>query len=171
MSDNGAAVVDVEDANVNADDLDDKQTALEEFNDVLNDMNDFMQAFKEFHKKAKDVKKRLEKEIKDLKKNAKPKRTRKPDAKPTSFKTNLAKISDEMRDYLSLDSNMIARTEVSKRLNERIRNDKLQDPKDRRIIRPDDKLRKLFSSDYVEGCKLDFFTMQKYIKHHYVKEE
>ncbi len=135
--------------------LDEKQTALEELNNLFNDMNDFALAFKEFQKKAKDIKKHLDKEFKDLKKNAKPKRTRKP----------------EMRDYLSLESNMISRTEVSKRLNERIRNDKLQDPKDRRMIKPDDKLRKLFSGDYVEGCKLDFFTMQKYIKHHYVKEQ
>jgi chromatin remodeling complex protein RSC6 len=166
MVDNDVGAPDQEEVEV-----DEKQTALEELNELFNDMNDFALALKELQKKAKEIKKRLDKEFKDLKKNAKPKRTRKPDAKPTSFKTNLAKISDEMRDYLSLDSNMIARTEVSKRLNERIRNDKLQDPKDRRMIKPDDKLRKLFSNDYVDGCKLDFFTMQKYIKHHYVKEQ
>ena len=75
-----------------------------------------------------------------------------------------------MCEFLGFEKGSLhARTEVSKKLNEWIRDQGIQYPKDRRIIIPNEKLLALFSDDYIEGCHLDFFTMQKYIKHHYPK--
>jgi chromatin remodeling complex protein RSC6 len=65
----------------------------------------------------------------------------------------------------------MARTAVSKKLNEWIRDNNLQKPEDRRIIIPNKELLGLFNDEYVEGCHLDFFTLQKYIKHHYPKDD
>ena len=64
---------------------------------------------------------------------------------------------------------------MSKKLNEYIRDKGLQNEKDRRIIEPNDELLALFSEDYKEDydedCKLNFFTMQTYIKHHFLKDD
>lgn len=146
------------------------QTALDALNGYLKDLNEFKATFQEFHKRGKEIKKMFEKEMKELKKNSKKKRTRKPDAKPGGFRKPV-NISDQMCEFLGIKKGQkLARTEVSKKLNEYIRDKDLQNEKDRRIIEPDEKLLGLFSEDYTEECRLDFFTMQKYIKHHYIKE-
>lgn len=163
---------------VNVQDVQDAQneekkakTALEELNCYLKDLNEFKATFNEFYKRGKEIKKMVEKEMKDLKKHSRKKRTRKPDAKPGGFRKPV-KISDQMCKFLNIEKGQkLARTEVSKKLNEYIRDQKLQNEKDRRIIEPDKKLLGLFNDEYVDGCRLDFFTMQKYIKHHYIKDE
>jgi len=145
--------------------------AIDALNSYLKDLNDFKTTFAEFHKRGKEIKKLFESEMKDLKKNKKIKRTRKPDSKPGGFRKPI-KISDEMCDFIGIPKGKrIARTEVSKKLNEYIRNNKLQDENDRRIIVPNEKLLSLFSDDYKDDCRLDFFTMQTYIKHHYIKDD
>lgn len=145
--------------------------ALEALNSYLKDLNDLKATIAEFHKRGKEIKKLFEKEMKELKKSSKKKRTRKPDAKPGGFRKPV-KISDEMCEFIGIPKGKkLARTEVSKKLNEYIRDKKLQNEKDRRIIEPDEKLLSLFSDDYTEDCRLDFFTMQKYIKHHYIKDD
>ena len=147
------------------------QTALDALNSYLKDLNEFKATFQEFHKRGKEIKKMFEQEMKELKKNSKKKRTRKPDAKPGGFRKPV-KISDQMCEFLGIPKGQkLARTDVSKKLNEYIRDKKLQNEKDRRIIEPDEKLLTLFSDDYTEDCRLDFFTMQKYIKHHYIKDD
>lgn len=150
--------------------INEKLSALDELNTWLKDLTDFKNTIQEFHKRGKEIKKNLGKEMKQLKKNSKKKRIRKPDAKPGGF-TKPLKISEQMCLFLGVDKGtMMARTNVSKKLNEWIRDNKLQYEQDRRIIIPNEALLKLFSEDYVDGCKLDFFTMQKYIKHHYIKD-
>lgn len=154
----------------NEDDIIAKKTAMDELNIFLKDFNDFKVTFQKFHKRGKDIKKMFEREIKELKKNRKTKRTRKPDAKPGGFRKP-TKITDQLCQFLGFEKGTLhARTEVSKKLNEWIRDQGLQNPKDRRIIIPNKQLLDLFNDDYVDGCHLDFFTMQKYIRHHYIKD-
>lgn len=145
--------------------------ALDALNNYLKDLNDLKATVAEFYKRGKEIKKLVEKEMKDIKKGSKKKRTRKPDAKPGGFRKPV-KISDELCEFLGIPKGKkLARTEVSKKLNEYIRDNKLQNEKDRRIIEPNKKLLALFSADYTDDARLDFFTMQKYIKHHYIKDD
>jgi chromatin remodeling complex protein RSC6 len=158
-------------ASNNDDDVKIELSALDALNSYLKDLNDFKTTFAEFHKRGKEIKKLVEKEMKDLKTYSKKKRTRKPDSKPGGFRKPV-KISDEMCEFIGIPKGKkLARTEVSKKLNEYIRDNNLQHEKDRRIIKPDEKLLALFSDEYKDECRLDFFTMQKYIKHHYIKDD
>ena len=151
--------------------MSENQSALDDLNSYLKDLNDLKATFQEFHKRGKEIKKKFEKEMKEIKKNSKKKRTRKPDAKPGGFRKPV-KISDEMCEFLGIPKGQkLARTDVSKKLNEYIRDNNLQNEKDRRIIEPNEKLLTLFSDDYSDDCALNFFTMQKYIKHHYIKDD
>lgn len=84
-------------------------------------------------------------------------------AKPTS-------VSKELCDFLGVSADRkLARTEVTRLLNKYIKDNNLQDPVDRRTIRPDGKLQKLLDID--GDMQLKYFNMQRYIKHHFIKDE
>ena len=61
----------------------------------------------------------------------------------------------------------MARTEVTRDINEYIKKNSLQDTKDKRKIIPDDKLGAILNIDKDKG--LSYFTLQSSIKHHFQK--
>jgi DNA topoisomerase-3 len=63
----------------------------------------------------------------------------------------------------------MARTEVSKEINQYIRANSLQDKSNGRIIKADAKLKKLLN--LADGDELTYFNLQKYMKHHFIKED
>ena len=79
-------------------------------------------------------------------------------------------VSKDLCDFLSMpEGSELARTEVTRLLNKYIKDNNLQDPVDRRTIRPDLKLQALLN---IKGdTQLKYFNMQSYIKHHFVKAE
>ena len=89
--------------------------------------------------------------------------------KPSGFAKPTA-VSKELCDFLGVPTDrMLARTEVTRLLNKYIKDNSLQDPVDRRTIRPDGKLQKLLN---IKGdMQLKYFNMQSYIKHHFIKAE
>lgn len=146
-----------------------KTQALKDLDVLVKDLADVYLVVKEVLKKARDVKRDVEREMRELKKKS-GRRTRRPDAKPGGV-CKPVRISNQLADFIGIDhGQLIPRTQVSKKINEYIRDNNLQDLSDRRILLPNAALEKLFSSDYVQGNKLDFFSLQKFIKHHYVKE-
>lgn len=68
-------------------------------------------------------------------------------------------LSDEMSAFLGMKT--CARTEVVKKLWEYIKANNLQDPKDRRRILLDDKMKTIFP-----GSSVNMFSMQKYLSRH-----
>jgi chromatin remodeling complex protein RSC6 len=62
----------------------------------------------------------------------------------------------------------MARTLVTKHINEYIKKNNLQDPTDKRIISPDAKLKSILSIG--DGDKLTYFNLQTYIKQHFKKD-
>ena len=78
------------------------------------------------------------------------------------------RISEELAAFLKKDKNTeMARTEVTREINNYIREHKLQDPKNGRHILADSKLRKLLklkSSD-----ELTYFNLQRYMSPHFAK--
>lgn len=84
-------------------------------------------------------------------------------AKPTN-------LSNELCDFLSVPhGTTMARTEVTRIINEYIRNKNLQNPSDRRKIVADDKLKSILNIDPEKG--LSYFSLQASIKHHFTKIE
>ena len=116
----------------------------------------------------KQLEKQLLKEIKTLQKT-KGRKNKIPSAnrKPSGF-VKPSKITVELAEFLGLPLDVeIARTEVSKEINKYINAHSLKDPANGRNINPDAKLitlLKLSSED-----KLNYFNLQKYMKHHFVK--
>jgi chromatin remodeling complex protein RSC6 len=63
----------------------------------------------------------------------------------------------------------MARTEVSKEINSYIRAHDLKNKENGRKIMPDASLKKLLNIG--DSDELTFFNLQRYIKHHFVKQE
>jgi chromatin remodeling complex protein RSC6 len=79
-------------------------------------------------------------------------------------------ITDELASFLGKElGTKMARTEVSKEINLYIREHKLQDADNGRKIIPDDRLSVLLK--LTQGQELTYFNLQKYMKHHFIKEE
>ena len=83
-------------------------------------------------------------------------------AKPT-------RISDELAKFLGKPvGTELARTGVSKEINTYIRTNNLQDKANGRLIHPDTKLASLLNIK--NGEELTYFNLQRYMKHHFIKE-
>ena len=81
-----------------------------------------------------------------------------------------SKISNELAEFLGKPvGTEMARTDVSRLINSYIRNNNLQDPQNGRTINPDTKLRALLKLD--ENDELTYFNLQKYMKHHYIRDD
>ena len=79
-------------------------------------------------------------------------------------------VSDDLRKFLSLDKeDLIARTEVTKKITVYCQEHKLQNEKDKRIIFPDKVLTKLLNIP--KGEELTYFNLQKYMKVHFPNKE
>jgi hypothetical protein len=92
--------------------------------------------------------------------------------KPSGFnKPSL--ISDDLVAFLVLTDNYkssyMSRTEVAKCINEYVKLHNLRDLNNGRIIYPDDVLKKLLGT--TDDDQLTYFNLQKFIKHHFIKEE
>lgn len=79
------------------------------------------------------------------------------------------RISDELAVFLSKPiGTELARTSVSKEINQYIRTNSLQDPTNGRKIFPDAKLSKLLN--VTKEDEVTYFNLQRYMKHHFVKD-
>lgn len=79
------------------------------------------------------------------------------------------KISDEMCRFIELEPGSTAsRVDVNKFINNYIRTNGLIDPENAQRILPDEKLWALLSES-ARGNKITYFSIQKYIKHHFIK--
>ena len=80
-------------------------------------------------------------------------------------------VSKEMCEFLGLtEGSFASRTQVTKKLIDYIKEKQLQGEKNRRIIRPDDTLYKIFGES-AKNEEITYFTMQKYVNHHFLKDE
>ena len=83
-----------------------------------------------------------------------------------------ALISDEMADFLGVDhGTMMSRVGCTKQLHAYIKEHDLQNPENRREIRPDNALAVLLKHDRAEHGPLFYYVMQKLIQQHFIKDE
>ena len=77
-------------------------------------------------------------------------------------------VDAELRTFLGLaEDELIARSEVTKRLNKYIKENNLKHPDNGRVIIMDDKLKALLNPP--EDIQVTFLNLQRYINPHYVK--
>lgn len=83
------------------------------------------------------------------------------------------KISDELADFLKVShGTLMARTDVTRKINEYICEKSLKDGANGRHIHPDALLSKLLKYDDAksQGQQLSYFNLQKYLAPHFIKE-
>ena len=111
------------------------------------------------------------KKINKVNKKSKEPETKTNSSQPKGFAKPVL-ISDELCDFLDKPHGYkIARTEVTKYLENYIKENNLQDNKIKRYIIPDDKLKNLLNYDpkYNSSEQLTFFNIQTHMKHHFKK--
>ena len=145
---------------------------LEEFTAVVTELDSAMTTIRNLKARLQKLEKQVHRDTKALNKKANGKRARKP-RDPNAPKSGFAKegpVSDEMRKFLGLKKDeLISRTDVTKRIHEYCKSKNLQNPDDKRQIKPDASLRKLLKMG--KGDDLTFFNLQKFMKVHFPNKE
>jgi chromatin remodeling complex protein RSC6 len=115
----------------------------------------------------KRIQKKHEKDVKNAVKAKKVKRVRDPDAPPSGF-ARPGPVSEALRTFLDMkDDELIARTQVAKRVSEYIKAGNMKNPDNNKEIIVDKKLATLFKVP--EKTKIAFFQIQSYLTSHFIK--
>lgn len=137
---------------------------VQEFGAKLQQMAGLFAAMKSDYKTLEKV---FSRELKSAQKNSK-KRKSSGNRQPSGF-VKPTRISDELAKFLGKTvGTEMARTEVSKEINAYIREKGLQDKENGRKIHPDASLSKLLALTAAD--ELTYFNLQRYMKHHFIKE-
>ena len=105
--------------------------------------------------------------IKNLQQITNRENTVKGNRKPSGF-AKPSKVTKELCDFMKRNEGTeIARTEVTKSLIEYIKENKLENKTNSKIIVPDDKLKFLLGIE--DGQELTYFNIQKYMTKHFIK--
>lgn len=149
-------------------------TTPEVVGDKFAQVLDTLQSLVNDAKELISVVKTLQKEHVKLQKQVSKKTKRAPAAdgaakrNPSGF-AKPTKLSDELCDFLGVShGSSMARTIVTKHINDYIKKQNLQDAADKRHILPDDRLKGILSLK--EGDRLTYFNLQTYIKQHFKKD-
>ena len=135
-----------------------------EFVAKLQQLNNLISALKTEYK---TLERKWSRELKQAQKVSS-KRKRKAGARQPSGFVKPTKISDELATFLGKDKGTeMARTEVTREINQYIRTNSLQDKANGRNILPDSKLTSLLKLK--KGDELTYFNLQKYMSPHFAK--
>ena len=113
---------------------------------------------------VRTLQKAVEKEVKNSNRRSK-KQSNKPKREPSGF-AKPTEISHQLCDFLGKEyGTSMARTEVTKFLTMYIKEHNLQEPADKRKIRPNGKLSKLLGCGNTD--EVTYFNLQKWMKPHF----
>jgi len=143
----------------------------QEFATVLDQLSAAQTVLKSLTTQVRQLEKRVARDRKVMQKKMKgrAKRVVDPNKPPSGF-AKPGPVSDELRAFLKLgDDELIARTEVTKKITEYCKAHNLQKQEDKRTINVDATLKKLLRLK--KGDELTFFNLQKYMKVHYPNKE
>ena len=142
----------------------------DEFTHLLGQLRTLQTTLKELTLYTTKLEKRVAKDQKIVQKRVNGKRKRAPGSSSPSGFSKPGKVSDELRTFLKLGKDeLIARTEVTKRINAYCKENNLQGEKDKRVLKPDKTLTKLLRLK--KGDELTFFNLQKYMKVHFPNKD
>ena len=142
-----------------------------EFNEVKDSLKSALELIKSLTSQVTTLEKRVSRDRKVMNKKMKGrvKRVVDPNKPPSGF-AKPGHISLELSKFLKIGKDdLIARTEVTKRITKYCQENDLQKKEDKRTIHPDKTLRDLLRLK--KGDELTFFNLQKYMKIHYPNKE
>ncbi len=143
---------------------------MKKLSDKINEVNlkyiELKTAHDNYQKSLKKLNHAFEMQVKREQKNTnKPKKER----KACGFAVAV-KVSDAMCEFMEVEKGtLIARTDITKKLNAYIKSNKLENPKNRQQIVPDDKLWSILGEE-ARGVNITHFNIQKYINSHFEKK-
>ena len=143
----------------------------DDFANVHAQLQTAMTTIKTLTTMVKSLEKRVARDRKVMNKKLKgrAKRVVDPNKPPSGF-AKPGPISDELRSFLNLPKGeLIARTEVTKKITEYCKAHNLQKAEDKRSIKTDAALKKLLRLN--KNDELTFFNLQKYMKVHYPNKD
>ena len=163
-----AEPVKVEEAPVTANPVEDVETSVStlsaEFLTKLGQLSNMISSLKNDYRA---LEKRMSREMKAAQK-AKAKGKRKAGSRAPSGFVKPTKISDELASFLGKDKGTeMARTDVTREINNYIRAHNLQDKENGRKINPDAKLASLLKLKKTD--ELTYFNLQRYMSPHFTK--
>tara|TARA_Y100000768_G_scaffold270025_1_gene206462 strand:+ start:1224 stop:1805 length:582 start_codon:yes stop_codon:yes gene_type:complete len=143
----------------------------EEFSQVQAKLKEALVLLKGLTSEVSRLEKRVarDRRVMNKKMKGRVKRVVDPNKPPSGF-AKPGPVSDELRAFLGLDKDqLIARTEVTKKITEYCKEHNLQKKEDKRTIHVDSALKKLLRLK--KGDELTFFNLQKYMKVHYPNKD
>jgi chromatin remodeling complex protein RSC6 len=142
----------------------------DEFTHLLGQLRSLQTTLKELTVYTQKLEKRVAKDQKVVAKRVNGKRRRTSTGDSKSGFAKPGPVSEELRAFLNLGKDeLIARTEVTKRINAYCKEHGLQGEKDKRVLKADKTLKKLLRLGPKD--ELTFFNLQKYMKVHFPNKE
>ena len=147
----------------------DKQLGVEiiceQFEGVIDSLSIFKVQITSLQQQIKVLEKNVKKQMKTLKKET-TKNKNKGNRKPSGF-AKPSKVTNELCEFMNkTEGTEIARTEVTKALCSYIKDNKLENKENSKIISPDNKLKMLLGIE--DGQELTYFTIQKFMNKHFI---
>jgi len=139
---------------------------FEQFEGIVNGLSMIKTQICNLQQNLKQLEKSVKKQMKGLKKEV-VKNKNKGNRNPSGF-AKPSKVTKELCEFMNKNEGTeIARTEVTRALVAYIKENKLENQSNSRIITPDNKLKFLLGIE--DGQELNYFNIQKYMNKHFVK--
>jgi chromatin remodeling complex protein RSC6 len=137
-----------------------------QFEQLVTQLNQMKTQITGIQQNIKQLDKNVKKQIKCLKKEV-VKTKNKGNRQPSGF-AKPSKVTKELCEFMNkAEGTEIARTEVTRALVAYIKENKLENTTNSKIISPDEKLKTLLELN--DSDELTYFTIQKYMNKHFVK--
>jgi len=144
-----------------------KDTSSLQFIEVLAQLSNFKSQISSLQQTVRTLEKNVKKRIKTLEKEAK-RNKNKGNKKPTGF-ASPTNVTPEICKFMEVpEGTKLARTEVTKFLIKYIKENKLQNPTQKKIITPDKTLSSLLDIKKNDKEPLTYFNLQSKMNKHFV---
>lgn len=138
-----------------------------QFEQLVTQLNQMKTQINVIQQNIKQLEKGVKKQMKGLKKEV-IKSKNKGNREPSGF-AKPSKVTKELCEFMNKsEGSEIARTEVTRALVSYIKENKLENEVNSKIISPDDKLKTLLGLD--DNQELTYFNIQKFMNKHFVKK-
>ena len=141
----------------------------DEFSQLLTQFSTMRTQMTQLATRVRTLQKRCDRELRAAQKAGKRRVKKSGNRAPSGF-VKPTEISKELATFLGKEvGTEMARTEVTREINQYIREHKLQDPANGRRILPDAKLRKLLRVQ--QSDELTYFNLQRFMSPHFTKSK
>ena len=142
----------------------------ENYDSLISEVDALAKSSKALVSRLKKNKKTAERDVQQLKKRTRSESKKRKPRKPSGF-AKPCLVSDDHCEFLGKPKGTeMARTAVTSFITEYIKDNNLQNPKNKKEIICDEALKKIISLG-PDDEKLTYFNIQKYMKHHYKTSE